>query len=444
MKKSSGSIQATLQWGFTLGATLVLTVAAVALYLILGHHQQRQAHVRVRQIAATFLPCVGREIPPTASGYAWILLGPSGELRQQSAVAGELPLGLSWPTVQSDPITQVVDGRLLTTLVAPWMGPSGSGQLRLALEHTEDLTLQRETLWILALAVIGAGLLAGGVGRLLAKRSLAPLSNITRETGSIDYRHLEVRLQELDFPQEFGPLVLTLNASLGRLQIAFDRLGRLGAELAHELRTPLQNLRVGLEALILRPRDLDATRDGIGAALEEVARLASLIDQVLLLARSEHPGAAISARELDLPVLLEAISEPFCLTAEDKQVEIRVQVAPGLRLIADEVLVRRAVSNLLANALRHAPVGGWIIVGGFMSSREIRIWVEDNGPGIPATWVNRAGTPFERGPSAIGSDGFGLGLAIVKGIMNLHGGRMVLESTVGHGTKVSLSFPKPG
>lgn len=372
-------------------------------------------------------------------------LGPSGELRDQNMAARQLPLTLVWQAAGGSPVTQFCEERLLTTYVVPWAGPDGGGVLRVALDHTEDRELMQEIRWILAVAVLLGALLASFFGRWIAVRSLAPLGSLTRETGSIDYRHLDVRLREKDFPEEFRLLVVTLNASLGRLQTSFDRLGRLGAELAHELRTPLQNLRVGLESLLLRPRDLETTRDGIGGALEEVARLASLIDQVLLLGRSEHPGAAISARELDLGALLESIAEPFCLSAEEKRVDIRVQVPTGLKLLADQVLVRRATSNLLANALRHATEGGWIVVGAFATVNEVRIWVEDNGPGIPADWLAKLGTPFERGPRGdSNADGFGLGLAIVKGIMNLHSGRMVLESTVGHGTKVSLSFPKPG
>lgn len=430
---------------------LMLILASGLLYFVLRSHVRNHGVDLVQRRASALhraLIRAGGQPHGEASELpelAWVRIGPSGELRDQNMAARQLPLILVWPALGGSPITQTCEERLITTYAVPWAGPEGGGVLRVALDHTEDLELMREIRGILLVSVLLGGLLATFYGRWIAQRSLAPLGSLTRETGSIDYRHLDVRLQEKDFPEEFRLLVVTLNASLGRLQTSFERLGRLGAELAHELRTPLQNLRVGLESLLLHPRDLETTRDGIGGALEEVARLASLIDQVLLLGRSEHPGAAISARELDLAVLLEAIAEPFCLSAEDKRVDIRVQVPAGLKLIADQMLVRRATSNLLANALRHAPEGGWIVVGAFATAHEVRIWVEDNGPGIPADWVGRLGTPFERGPRGDSSgEGFGLGLAIVKGIMNLHGGRMVLESTVGHGTKVSLSFPKPG
>ncbi len=448
MTRSSGSIQRKLRWGFTAGAMAITAVVTGVLYWTTLSHLESGAGRRATQQAGLIRQLLSRhslqEVAETVdAGWIWSTWDPSGMPRYLSPPTRDLPLSLSWPEPHQAPVVVETEDRLLTLVSVPWSGTQGYGTLRLALDRTGDLALRSRMRWASLLAVLGTGGLALVLGHGLARRSLAPLGSITRETGSIDYRHLDVRLREEDFPEEFGLLVKTLNASLRRLQTAFERLGRLGAELAHELRTPLQNLRVGLEDLLLRPRDLEATRDGIGAALEEIARMASLIDQVLLLARSEHPGAAISARELDLEALLEAITEPFQLSAEEKEVNIRVQVMEGIHLVADEGLLRRAVGNLLANALRHAPVGGWIVVGAFMAGREVRIWVEDNGPGIPPELVDKLGTPFERGPRAEAGGGFGLGLAIVNGIMNLHGGRMALESTMGHGTKVSLSFPRP-
>jgi len=267
-----------------------------------------------------------------------------------------------------------------------------------------------------------------------------PLGALIREADSISDRSLDRRLATANFPLELQELVATLNAALSRLQEAFERVGNLGAELAHELRTPLQNLRSALENRARRTTSPVAPAE-LGALIEDCDRMAALIEQILFLARSEHDAPGLTRVRIPILDLLEEVRGFFEAAAEEAGVELRIEVAPGLMVVSDRLLLTRALHNLTSNALRHTPSGGRVVLGAQAESRGVSLFVEDDGPGIPEAWVPRLGTPFVRPPDARSAEGHGLGLAIVKRIAAMLGGEMVLASRVGHGTRVVLELP---
>jgi two-component system heavy metal sensor histidine kinase CusS len=136
--------------------------------------------------------------------------------------------------------------------------------------------------------------------------------------------------------------------------------------------------------------------------------------------------------------LLEEVRGFFEAAAEEAGVELRVAVEPGLAVSGDRLLLTRALHNLTANALRHTPAGGWVVLGTQVGPRGVALTVEDNGPGIPEAWIPRLGMPFVRPPDARSPEGHGLGLAIVKRIAAMLGGEMVVESRVGRGTRILI------
>jgi len=293
----------------------------------------------------------------------------------------------------------------------------------------------------MVLGMVCAVLITAALGRWITQRGLAPLARIVAEAGDIHPLRLDKRLDPSQFPQELGELVATLNEALDRIQVSFERVSRFSGELAHEMRTPLQNLRAEVESLLLRPKGPAHHQEALGSILEECERLASLIEQTLFLSRTEDPAAAIARKQLDLVPLLENLTGFFEATAEEAGVDIHIDVEPGFQVFADESLLQRAVTNLLANALRHSPAGGWIRIAADRSPLQARITVKDSGPGVPPELLARLGEPWVKGPQ---DHLHGLGLAIVKGIMRLHRGRIAFASPASGGLEVTLVFPELG
>jgi two-component system heavy metal sensor histidine kinase CusS len=294
----------------------------------------------------------------------------------------------------------------------------------------------------LLLGVMVAMVVAALLARVIAKWGLAPLGALILEAGFINDRNLDRRLAAGNFPLELQELVATLNATLSRLQDSFERVGNLGAELAHELRTPLQNLRSTLENRILQAGTTPVEPSELGALIEDCDRMAALIEQILFLARSEHAPSDLPNVGIPAGDLLEEVRGFFEAAAEAVDVDLRIEANPGVEVRGDRLLLTRALHNLTTNALRHAPRGGHVMLGAQTGSEGVTLSVEDDGPGIPEAWIPRLGTPFVRPPDARNSEGHGLGLAIVKRIAAMLGGEMIVISRVGQGTRVLLRIPR--
>lgn len=290
---------------------------------------------------------------------------------------------------------------------------------------------------------------AGGLGALLAmllgywliRSTLAPLREIVANTGRITVDRLDLRLDASRAPRELRALVDAQNAMLGRLQQAFGHLKQFSADLAHDLRTPLNNMRGATEVALARPRSPDEYQLLLESNLEEYDRLARMIDNVLFLARAEHPGFVTRQRAFDVHRELERIAGYFEGLADEAGSTLSV-VGRG-ELTADLELFRRAVSNLLANALRYTPAGGVITMRVDETADAVRVAVENPGEPIDPALLPRIFDRFVRGDPARsgGAPGgtAGLGLAIVRSVMELHGGTARAESDA-TGTRFILTF----
>ncbi|QVN22957.1 heavy metal sensor histidine kinase [Burkholderia pyrrocinia] len=293
--------------------------------------------------------------------------------------------------------------------------------------------------------------IAGGLGALFAmllsywliRKSLAPLREIVANTGRITVDKLDTRLDASRAPRELTALVDAQNAMLGRLQQAFGHLSQFSADLAHDLRTPLNNMRGATEVALARPRSVDEYQALLESHLEEYDRLARMIENVLFLARAEHPGFVTRQRAFDVHDELERIAGYFEGLADEAGSTLRVD-GHG-RLTADLELFRRAVSNLLANALRYTPAGGVIALRVDETADAVYVVVSNPGEPIDPALLPRIFDRFVRGDPArsggVPGGTAGLGLAIVRSVMELHGGTARVESDAG-GTRFILTFIK--
>jgi two-component system heavy metal sensor histidine kinase CusS len=445
----SGSILRKLQSGFALAA--VLLAGLMALFMDRALHRsleaedaqvmEGQARALLGQLAAGKLNH-DPEGSPILEKASWRVLDRSGRVISQSQDSSSLP---AFPVTAATGRVQEVEaagGGVYSVLNRPWSHGMDQGLLQLVMDRTHEEALVRGFRHTLLLVVVAAMVLAALLARAIARWGLAPLGAIVQEAGFISDQNLDHRLAAANFPLELQELVATLNAALSRLQEAFDRLGNLGAELAHELRTPLQNLRSTLENRILRGGADPVEPSELGLLIEDCDRMAALIEQILFLARTEHSPEGLARSDISAQELLEEVRCFFEAAAEETGVDLQVQADPGITVRGDRLLLTRALHNLSSNALRHAPRGGWVILGARELQGRVALSVEDNGTGISEAWIPKLGTPFVRPPEARPSEGHGLGLAIVRRIAVMLGGEMILESRVGQGTRVQIQIPR--
>ncbi len=449
MTTHSGSILRKLQTGFGLAA--VLLAGLMALFMDRALHRsleaedaqvmEGQARSLLRQLEAGHL-LHDPEASPRPEKASWRVMDGAGRILSQSQDIAGLP---ALPTTNPGGGAQEVQaagGGVYSVLVRPWSHGADHGLLQLVMDRTHEEALIRGFRRTLLVGVVLAMAVAAALARAIARWGLAPLGALILEAGSINDRNLDHRLAAENFPLELQELVATLNAALSRLQESFERVGNLGAELAHELRTPLQNLRSTLENRILHAGHAAMEPSELGGLIEDCDRMAALIEQILFLAHSEHVPSAWMPSEIPAEGLLEEVRGFFEAAAEEAGVALQVESESGIKVRGDRLLLTRALHNLTTNALRHTPRGGRVLLGARVRPEGMILFVEDDGPGIPEAWIPRLGMPFVRPPEARSALGHGLGLAIVKRIAAMLDGEMIVESQVGQGTRVLIQLPR--
>ncbi|WP_288393360.1 heavy metal sensor histidine kinase [uncultured Herbaspirillum sp.] len=290
---------------------------------------------------------------------------------------------------------------------------------------------------------------AAGIGTLLAtllsyflvRSGLSPLRMMAAQTRAISAHKLDTRLDLQAAPRELHEIVQSFNEMLDRLHRSFQQLSQFSADLAHDVRTPLNNLMVQTQVALGKPRGIDEYQALLSSNIEEYERLSRMMESMLFLARADNAHVVLQLQELDVAEELSRIAEYFEGIAEEAQVRIAVSGAGRLR--ADTMLLRRAVGNLVANAIRYTPVDGVITLQASLTEGATIIEVANPGPGIAPDQVERIFDRFYRADPSRSSAGgsSGLGLAIVRTIMALHGGQASVHSEPGRQTVFALRFP---
>jgi two-component system, OmpR family, heavy metal sensor histidine kinase CusS len=290
-------------------------------------------------------------------------------------------------------------------------------------------------------AVFLGALLAALLGYAMVRQGLRPVRAMAKQAQSITAQRLEMRLDVAAAPSELQTLVLTFNEMLDRLHRSFQHLSQFSADLAHDLRTPINNLVVQTQVVLSQPRAIDDYQSLLASNVEEYERLARMIESMLFLARADHANIVLHKQHLDTNNELQRIADYFEGVADDARVQLAVNASGTFD--ADPILFRRAVNNLVANAIRHTPQGGVIHLVTQPVEEGIAIEVTNPGIGINPEHVPKVFDRFYRVDDARSdsASSTGLGLAIVQSIMLLHGGRAEVESTPDSLTTFRLVFP---
>ncbi|WP_031409619.1 heavy metal sensor histidine kinase [Thiomonas sp. FB-Cd] len=312
----------------------------------------------------------------------------------------------------------------------------------IALDITEDQTfLQdfREFLWF---GILQVALGLGWLSWLITRRGLAPLERLSAQVALISAKALDQPMPSGNVPRELESLVDAFNTMLLRLHEAFARLSEFSDDIAHELRTPVNNLLLQTQVTLDGHSDLDAYRSALQANEAECQRLAHMISDMLFIAKADNRQLALRLEPLRLGDEVDGLLDFYENLASAR--DITLDRSGDARVIADRMLIRRALSNLLSNAIRYTDEGGTVRVAlEATSDGAMCIKVVNPGPEIPIAARERVFERLyrvERARSELDAEGRGLGLAIVKAIAELHGGSVGVTCADGY-TSFEIRLP---
>jgi heavy metal sensor kinase len=312
--------------------------------------------------------------------------------------------------------------------------------LDLTLVDAQLRTLRRTLLIVLPLIV----LFAAGSGLFLAGRALQPVTQIAAQARHIEAHALEQRLEVASSQDEFGQLAQVLNDLFARLERAFQQQRQFLSDAAHELRTPAAILRSQADVALEKPRTAVEYAATLAAMRSETEHLSAIVDDLLLIARAEASQLPVVREPADLVEITDESCRAMRPIAQSKSLLLNWSVGDEVNVPGDARLLRRALVNLLANAVKYTPAGGVISVRVKLDSAFASVVVKDTGKGIAADDLAHIFDRFYRGSGRSGaeSEGAGLGLAIVKMIAELHRGHVTVASDPGRGSTFALYIPR--
>jgi two-component system, OmpR family, heavy metal sensor histidine kinase CusS len=458
------SLVTSLAFYYTVSAALLLVAAMSILYVVVVQHintadnlfladtlRAVQADLAHKRTVSNQL--LEDEVPPgTTDLFVRVLdKGTKQVIAEQPEMGGRLsPSMFPEPPSEDRVPTEGIEyktpsGQWFLLMSASVLLDSNSPKpvlVQVAQDRSDDKVFLESFGTLLAAVLLGGILCSAAIAFWAAKRALRPLEEMATATERVQASQLHQRLGRGRWPSELTSLAAGFDQMLARLEESFDRLSRFSADLAHELRTPIQNLRGEAEVALTRTRTASEYREVIELSIEEYQRLSRMIDSLLFLARSENAETRLNRVKFKIGPEVDEILDFYDAAAREREVGL-TRKGDG-ELYADPMLFRRVISNLVSNALQYAPTTGQIQVLVFTEpGQPVQIAVHDNGCGIGPEHLPRIFDRFYRVDAARSSSSAnsGLGLAIVKSIVELHGGSARAESEVGVGTKVTLTFP---
>jgi len=299
-------------------------------------------------------------------------------------------------------------------------------------------------LFVLLSCGLPAALLAAIMGGyFLVHRALRPVEQIGYKAEQITQHNLSERLPVARTGDEVERLSISLNHMIGRLEDAVQNSKRFVADASHELRTPLTVLRGEMENLVQDARADRAARESLGSMLEEIERLADIVEGLVALSRLDAGEAKREWVQFDLAELAATTADQMSLLAEDKGISVKCDSQPHVVVQGDRARLKQVVVNLLDNAIKYTANGGSIQLNVTRQNGHAILDVTDSGIGIPADAVPHVFDRFFRVDKARSRDegGAGLGLSIVKSVCTAHGAEVQVESALGKGSRFRIKLP---
>jgi len=337
----------------------------------------------------------------------------------------------------------------LTAALAHSGGSTGLPRvIQVAMDETGERAMIADFGRMTLAALFLGTLLFALLGRYIVRRCLQPINDLARSAERITANNVTSRVDPdpSRWPDELSTVADSFYRMLHRLDQSYKWCSQCTQNIAHELRNPINCLMGEAEVALSRERTPEEYREVLESSLEEYTRLSRMIKEFLFIARADDPHNAVTRQRVDVCKELDPVLD--FINVQAHELGITISCSGEAHIAADPVLFRRAISNLMSNALAHTSEGGHISITAGLSEDEnaVEISVSDTGCGIAPKDIPHVLDRFYQSDSSYSraSGGSGLGLAIVKSIMTLHGGSVELGSTEGEGTTVTLRFPLAG
>jgi len=440
---------------------VVFVIFSVATYQLLRHYLERSLAESLRrradQIDVSLLANAdktgdayvadeikGRYAPENFDRFVRVTRNDGPVIYVSGRAADFDPTGLpAAPLSNATWVATLNDGSKLLITAKTYQAPSG--RLYLVESGGPVQSIETPLARLMELLVLGVPLVAiiaivGGY--FLVGRALAPVVRMAQSAEEITLHNLKEQLPLMDTGDEMEQLSLALNRMIDRLREAFEQNRRFLADASHELRTPLTALRGELES-VMEETTSAPERDRIGSALEEVDRLAKIVETLFAISRLEAGEAQREWKRFDLAQLASSTADQMALLAEDKGVSVACEATSEVSVEGDQARIKQVVVNLLDNAIKYTPSGGSVRVNVHASENKAVMEVIDTGIGIPAAALPHVFERFFRVDEARSRkvDGAGLGLAIVRSICVAHGGQAQVDSVENRGSRFRVELP---
>ncbi len=275
-----------------------------------------------------------------------------------------------------------------------------------------------------------------------AGRGLVALESVETAARDITGSNLGLQIPLRGAKDELDRLIESFNEMSRRLKGSFDQIRQFSTDVSHELRTPLTAIQGQLEVALFTAKSPEQMREAIENALQDVERLSNLIRALLLLSHSETGQLPTNKSMVDLGQIVSDLVEQFQIPAEAHNVRLSDENSGTVACEVDRMQIERVITNLLSNALKYTPGGGWVKVRAETAGSLVRIIVEDSGIGIPPDHLPHIFDRFYRVPDPNPEKGLGLGLSFVASIVKAHGGEIKVRSEPGRGSRFMVTLPQ--
>ncbi len=375
-------------------------------------------------------------LPQLEWGRGYFVTDVTGQIVIPAALPGSRPQIPPEQLRRAAPI--LVDGETVGYLLGREAPPNANNNFEPDRARLDFLQRVNQTLLLAALGAAGISLI---MGVLLARSLTHPLQELTHATRAVALGDLTLQVP-VRSQDELGELAASFNQMNTQLARARDQRRQMTADIAHDLRTPLSIILGHSEAL--HEGVLPPTPDTFYIIHDEAKRLSRLVEELRTLSLAEADELPMSPRPISPAALLERAFIAYTPQAQKQAISLTLQAPPDLPEVnVDPDRLAQVLDNLLNNALRFTPAGGKITLGAAATDRAIRLWVQDDGPGIPAAELEHVFNRFYRGDKARQRQegGSGLGLAIARSIVENHHGRIWAASAPGQGTTFTIELP---
>jgi heavy metal sensor kinase len=365
------------------------------------------------------------------------------QIYRSGASASLPPAALATAGAQGRYESIVANGHRWRTLTGTSLVGGRSVVLRVSRSEEHVRSQLWEVLSVLVLGFPFVVVLAGVGGYVLARRALTPIDQLASEARRITAERLHERLSVSNQHDEIGRLAAVINDTFARLESSFEQLRRFTADASHELRTPLSVIRGIGEAGLAQTRTPAEYKEAMGSMLEEVDRLTNLVDSLLRLSHGDAGTVRLRREAVDLGELTREVVASLGILAEERNQRLAVDLAAGVSVSADRLVLRESITNVTDNAIKYSPHGSTIDIRVRPQGGDAVLSVADQGPGVAPEHRVRIFDRFFRLDEARSRDsgGTGLGLAIAKWAVEVNGGRISVEAGVDGGSVFCIVLP---